>query len=449
MCYNTQTIVGDKMKLRINKHFFEKNKKTIFSLCYAALCAPILASSNFHNLANYITAKYYEEKYNVSSLTDIPFYTNYLDNKYYIEQLMKLKIASVDLHKTESLSFLTYAKELEKLEIVNAQELTDDNIEYINHSNVREIYFSFDQNVLLSHATERLDLNKFIHKECIYRAEIVDYKYPKQEIGQLILSNYLLNIEGTHLDFSQYDDINNKLDVIIDNLNLNSQVDDYTNLAKIVNYTINHISYDPDVSAYLEIDKWYKSPLKWEKGHSASWKYNVHALSSILNDINSEETGVCINYAILFEALCYKSNFSKVYTVYDMVHAWNVISYDGEPTVIDLTYFDNNESGVLALENYLNNNSYSNWLELEKNLLWQAWDEEYKVSNHYPESSNINDYYYDMVYYYEGTQLKYNRLCANELYHLLLKTYYMVVIGSIIIRYESPKSKLINKNKKR
>lgn len=449
MCYNTQTIVGDKMNLRINKQFFKENKKTIFSLCYAAICTPILASCSFHNLANLITVKYYEEKYNVSSLTDIPFYTNYLDNEYYIEQLMELKLASVDLHKTESLAFLTYAKELEKLEIVNAQELTDDNIEYINQSNIKKIYFSFDQNVILAHATERLDLNKFIHKECIYGAEIIDYKYPKEEIGPFILSNYLLNTEGTHLDFSKYNDINKKLDIIIDNLKLNSRMDDSRNLAKIINYIIDHIYYDPDVSEYLKITKWHKNPLKWLKGHNASWQYNMQPLSSVLNDVNNKESGICINYSSLLLALCYKTNFSKVYMVYDMFHAWNVISYEGDPTVIDLTFFDNNGPGLLALKNYLNNDCYSNWLEVEKNLLWQSCDEEYKVSKHYSESSNINDYYYDMIYYYEGTQLKDSILSFNEFYQLLLRFYTIISIGAILIKYEPYENTFRNKLKKK
>ena len=262
-----------------------------------------------------------------------------------IEALAQVTHLRIDMDKIEDLSFLTHYTNLEYLTLLNAQNLTKEDIEYINQNSLHTLCLGFSISKLL-YAGKQIEIGT-IHKEII-----MDKPYLNELEGVMFLNCFdrLPSYFYEDNNILQYQKINTEIDQIINDMHI-EDLDDWDKLVKIINYITTHIRYDEQVKA--EIYHGYNG-ISFKSSY-----YDEYPLSSVLNENGQIEVdGICTNYASLMTVLCQKAHL-PVYKMRGFSnlgyggHAWNLIALDSEYAYIDLTNDDNDEVFHTYLNEYL------------------------------------------------------------------------------------------------
>lgn len=274
--------------------------------------------------------------------------TNKLMDKFATyEALKKLEEADVHMDITRNLDFLKKCPNLKTLNIFSAELLTDEDIEYINNSNVEKVVLMFNSSNIRRIRDEKFDLSR-IHKDVIINNSFYSFI---DDLDQLLIYNYFENAtEDMYVDKNNLESIkkmDNYLNRVIENNGIMYAKDDKEKIFLISNYICNTIEYDEDVSD--SIDKYTKKLEEDEKAYyepnSKTEDYNFHSISTIINQTTENKSGVCVNYASLFDILCYKTGIkSRIVDGMDnnlrLGHAWNIVYLGDDKEYVDLTFYD-------------------------------------------------------------------------------------------------------------
>lgn len=324
--------------------------KAILAFSIAGAYGITGATYGFNNLNKTLIRDYESIRYNKTKLVN-HINENDLSNSDY-SKLDKICFMRLDMSKERDLYYLKYFSNLKYIEIYNAQYLTDLEIEEINKSSALEINLYYDRTYVLKNIREKFDMSRFENKSKIKTIKFTD-NTNNPEIDSIILFEYLTNYEDMNLDINKYELLNEKLDKIIDELDLDLETyNNIDNLLKITNYVLNKIEYDEKIQKYnREHNRMYSITPIYRK----TVKYNEKSLSSILNT-DGEVSGICTNYADMILALSLKGNVC-VNTVKgelnDDGHTWNVALFKDCEFYFDPTWLDSGEEFSNLLQNYL------------------------------------------------------------------------------------------------
>ena len=356
------------MKLKVNKKNLKKLRNQALKLVGTVACGTYIMTGirvGFETLNNTIRCDYYDLIYNIDEDLIQPLYNNDFNSIDY-DKFSKITILSVDMATTYDLGFLRYCNKKKKIEIKNAQLLNDLHIDELNETTIKEYILMFDKNSVIKNITTGFDLNRFSHKE--YIKKVVFDNSISEETDSIILYEYLKNIEGSGLDIN-HEELNNKLDSIINSLKLSSYQDNVIDFIKIINYMIIHFDYDERVKNYMEE---HKSLKRYSKIYNKVVNYNRKPLDPIfdVNDINSVDI-ICGNYASILSSLCLKGGVEcyEIEGYYDGVgHGWNIVKFENNYYYVDLTYIDNSPEIKDAIFKFFDEKTIDNYCNLINNI---------------------------------------------------------------------------------
>ena len=146
------------------------------------------------------------------------------------------------------------------------------------------------------------------------------------------INNLKSNGVSVEIDYdlmSKLKDIDNKLDSIIDSLNIDSSFSDEEKMNKIILYVLDNLSYDNNMNDKLsngDIDAYDYSLQFYEGGN--------------LFGALEMDSQICGNYAALVSALSHRLGI-YCYHMLSNNHSWNLVSLDGNYYYIDATILDN------------------------------------------------------------------------------------------------------------
>lgn len=192
-----------------------------------------------------------------------------------------------------------------------------------------------------------------------YNAVIADYPqlfyvaksflYSYEEKHNMVKTFKINYTDGKIAD--QYDDQGNMISKANRNL-INQQINDLNSAAS------NFISTIPISESAIEKEKqiyeYIQTLVKYDKQTAANPNSIVHAYD--IYGAACEGTAVCEGYSKLFQYLCYcvGINATPVYgTSQGQAHMWNAVQLDGQWYMVDVTWDDTSDQGLLGY-NYFN-----------------------------------------------------------------------------------------------
>lgn len=346
-----------------------------------------------------------------------------------INQMSSINTLKIDMSNTDSLSFLCYYTDLKSIEISNAQELTNEDIEFINFSNIKEIYLFFDRETVLNKLDEGFDLDRFKNKLYIKNVDFIERESPKdgiirdsKEINSIIFFEYLRNYKDCKLEFLKYSRLNDELNHIAEAIDANAYDNTIDKLFEIVDYITNRLEYDEEVSKSNNKDN--KLSLKEKKKITDKVdNYNTNSLTSgIASNYSKVNSAICTNYSDALLALGIKEGLN-IHSVKGECngdgHAWNVINFGGYYYLIDLTNFDTLKKEMDLIREYRLDSTQENYEKLLHSLLITV----------NMESLSYYDSYYNLMDYVEPT-LKENS--ESNLYGTNLNKYGVLVHNGLL-----------------
>ena len=122
-------------------------------------------------------------------------------------------------------------------------------------------------------------------------------------------------------------EINEKIDKIVEELNINNNSTEEEKIDKIIMYAINNLTYDSKISKDLSEGNNISSNLFYENG----FLYGALEL----------DTQICGNYSALIGALCERVGINEINQM-SSVHSWNLVYVDGNNYYVDSTLIDIN-----------------------------------------------------------------------------------------------------------
>lgn len=196
-------------------------------------------------------------------------------------------------------------KQLKKLEIY---PVTNCDINFKELDHLEELKINSD---------EPYDIAIWLNKE--------EYDYLKKQGVKIIFKDGIKE---------EYLKIANKLDEIINNLNINENSTDDEILTEVLKYATTHYHYDEDVSESLRTGAPRKEGKESSSFYKGGWLYGTL----------ERDSQICGNYASFVEAM-YDRLYEpeKSYMLLSNNHAWNAINFDGKRYYVDSTWFDGKE----------------------------------------------------------------------------------------------------------
>lgn len=364
------------------------------------------------------------------------------DSSITYQRLSKLIKITINAAEVDNYDFLEKFPNAVDLVIFNAEYLTDNDIDAINNSQVGRVHLNFQLDNVYSIKENKFDLSRFYEQIILTNSE----NDMQSEIYNIIFFNYLLNYNEEmflYKDYyNKYSSLNKKLDEMIDNYEIN-KYDSYYEIEsdarkynlipidnnaekiyKIAKCICDKIVYDEEVKTDLQDNKMDETT---EKNNN----YNKYCISKILDNDSKEVEGVSINYASLFDILCYKSGInSKIISgIADQIeYYWNEVDNNEKFDFIDLTKFDNEKAYEILK---VNDKSYKLFPYIHAGR--ERYEKKYIINEPYsiPAKEEIN-YINDKI---EGKKIKndcpthkiyillyglLNLLCVNEVYNLAI-----------------------------
>ena len=303
-------------------------------------------------------------------------YTDRLFDKYVTyEKLKELDSIEIHMRNVNDLLFLKKCPNIKALYIDEAETLTDEDIDLINNSDVFQVFLTFNYDNVVRIKENKFDLSRFKKNITINNCF---YEFTN-DIEQVTIYNYLINYnKNMFADLKSYDhvkEIDDYLDKVIEEYQINDGKDDMEKVVLISNYICNSMEYDKDVSRRINnyIEKRNNGEKAFYTSDEKILDYNYHSITSVINQEDEVKQGVCINYATLFDVLCYKVGIkSRMIDGLDkssfLGHAWNIVYLNNKRECIDLTFYDGIEYGSDFLEQYYKTRDTLSYSVIEQNL---------------------------------------------------------------------------------
>lgn len=219
------------------------------------------------------------------------------DNFKFLEDIPNLKQLNIISNWIDK-DFLESFENIEELSVFST--CNNLNIDYKKLKNLKKIDFSFLEPYSLAINLTKEDLDYFKNNGI----EVVfdDDSY-----------------------FSKIIDINNKLNIMLDEIGIQDTDSDKEKLRKISLYIVDNLEYDRDISKKLEQNE--------DTGSDDFYK------DGFLYGALEKKSQICGNYSALLHALGNRVGL-EIYDVGSNEHAWNMIRIDEEYYIVDLTFVD-------------------------------------------------------------------------------------------------------------
>ncbi len=133
----------------------------------------------------------------------------------------------------------------------------------------------------------------------------------------------VLDIDGNDI-YDDFVDINDKLDDIVDSLNVPENATPQEKMDAILVYVLENCNYDPEIAEKSEL-----------YGFEAVDFYDKGYLDGFFN----HDTQICGNYTAITNSLAHRLGIES-YMMYSDVHSWSLIYIDGEYYFYDATVLD-------------------------------------------------------------------------------------------------------------
>lgn len=370
------------VKLRVSKFF--KKKRNYLKLVGSIVCCTYIMTGvriGFKTLNDTLKNDYYTLFYDIDDDLIEPLARKDYEN-IRVDKFNKMSVLSIDMSEVRDLEFLEYCPNLKKLEIRNAELLTDLHIDELNETNIKEYYFFFDRNYVLGHMNESADFSRLSHPENIKKISFMN-NLLQDELDGIIFKKYLniANVNGNNYDFL-YDQL---IDMVSNN-NLDKNQNELIKFINICNYIVDYLYYDLDIREVLENNSEIS---RFSKEYSLAKEYNKKCLTSVAGNSNSVSApGICANYSALLSAFCIQNNieiYSITGTLNGSEHAWNLVKFQDNYYYVDLTQLDIMDEYSSIVSNYKNYPSQENPCNL-LNYLFIPLDSEL-ASNYLPKDS--------------------------------------------------------------
>lgn len=402
------------MKLAVNKKHkrgdFEKKK----SSTYIKLVSLAVAASTFSGLLSTvaINLKNVEEivSLNANVRSSVYFNNDYLKDTYglnddeifervndgsnvdkYItkEALKNITMLNIDRQKNDDLSFLKNFPNLTELSVLNASLLTQEDITYINNSNLKMLTIQLSVDDIIKLNSSGIDINSLTskHIELNIKGEV------KNELHELIIYNFIkdnLNIKCEDIDILKCVDINMRLEQIYNKIDFSDCVNESDKVFRIINFLLNYIEYDESLDAYQQTHSTFDEN---SEEYAEFYCYNKQMLSSVLIPGQNNVEGICCNFSALFSILCFKEGIENYYVIGEynngsVLHSWNVLKVDGEQKLVDLVRQDVFYYKYKEYQDYQEEPNTLNLIDL-KNKLIESIDQD--ILNDYVARVNVDE----------------------------------------------------------
>lgn len=414
--------------------------KSIIAFAFIGAYGITGSTYGFLNVNKTLFRNFEKTIFKTSSISD-----ELIENEIDSNKLSKINILTINLENQQDLYYLRYCTNLKYIEIYNAQSLTDLMIEQLNQLDLKEINLYFDRTYALKHIQEKFDMNRFKDKSKIKTVKFCNYNN-SPEVDSIIFFEYLSNYDGCDIDIFKYEKLNNRLNEIINSLDLDyDSYNNIDNLFKITKYVLSKIEYDKDVHEYNEQNK---KITMFTPIYRKTVKYNKKSISEVEKK-EGVVSGICTNYADEVLALSVKGNvcINTVKGEYeDIGHAWNIALFRDYMFYFDPTWFDSENELKEKLDKYLTTHSDEDF----NNLIYyfvidlnseraQKYQIDYPLE--YYCSDDYKSYRTDYIY---GTNISEKEILINGLSGVLIYE----ALCAIIIISEIIKGKLKLKKKK-
>lgn len=219
-----------------------------------------------------------------------------------------------NLIELKNLGFLKHCKELEVLSLRG--DFKDIEILY-TLKNIKNLELCTNYDV----DYRRLDfLERLIIGENIYSVAV---KFSSDDLTYLEDKGVIVNLGYDNSSLDKFNDINNKLDSIINSFNLSEDATDEKKINTVLIYVLSNLEYDQSVNL-LESDQ---------------IDFNKYYLDGLLYGVFENNLQICGNYSALISALLHRLGVDSYY-IYSKDHAWNLVEVDGEYYYYDSTWLD-------------------------------------------------------------------------------------------------------------
>ncbi len=374
------------VKLRVSRFF--KKKRNYLKLVGGIACSAYIMTGmrmGFTTLNDTLKNDYYTLVYNLDDDLIKPLADGEYDD-ISMDKFAKIDVLSIDMAEIYDLEFLKYCSNLKKIEIKNAELLTDLHINQLNQTDIKEYYFFFDRNYVLGHMNEGADFSKLLHPEYIKKLCFMDND-AQEELDSIIFRKYLNSLYTKGTVSSAYDFLYYQLIDMVKNLNLDKSQNDLIKFIDICNYVVDHLYYDPEIGQYLAT---HSDVSKCSKEYKKIRTYNDNSLTSVAGSQNSEEVpAICANYSSLLSALCIQNNI-EIYRISGTLdgsgHAWNLVKFQENYYYVDMTQLDISDDYHELVNNYRKDPSQNNICNLI-NRLFIPLDS--KLASYYVTNHNI------------------------------------------------------------
>ena len=381
------------MKLKIS----DKTRRLLFTSGLVLMASvPIgrFAKDMYNNYKEEKICKDIENAIEIDVIDEIIFDDNRFHfGAYTKDDLLHAKEVTIRLTDSNDYSFLNDMINLDKLTIEDYRVLPIDEIDGTNFNNI-------DINIINKNITSSFSYDKYSFLKSIeninnlslstarqyngydmsgldiesnFLDELTNVHNLKLDINYMFLYNYgdLTHLDSLELDGKPYDiamyfsnddltnlknngvniitddmdtliNINNKLDNIMNDLNIDANLSDKEKLDIILRYVLEHFSYDEEVS--------YQRKLNMEDVDYDKFYGRGTLEASLEND-----TQICGNYAGMMMALLHRCGI-KNSMVSSNSHAWNIVLIDGKYYYVDSTILDGTGICYDCPIRYINNN---------------------------------------------------------------------------------------------
>ena len=253
-----------------------------------------------------------------------------------------------------SLSNLTITanEDLEISSVVNNEFITNnaDNIEELTLNGVTIGPDAIENFTNLRKLTLSVSLNNDINFENLDVQELDLSWYGAYDVPIFLNreSCEILESKGTNINFgsssceSEYKQLLDTLDNIVEELNVDSNSSDQDKLDEVLCYVLDEYKYDEKIKNALEneedISKYNVSDTYYKKG-------NLY--SAFVEDGNHNGI-ICGTYAALVKTLLKMLEIDSAY-LFSSAHSWNLVEVEGETYYVDATVMDLDD-GDIAIE---------------------------------------------------------------------------------------------------
>ena len=294
-----------------------------------------------------------EDLKSIKEITDWPIMVRDNESLSWLNNCESLEKISFGLYNLEDTSMFQDVKELPNLKSINFNSLIESeytiskedfdfltkskNLETIDLAcaNVEEGFIESITNLKTLKVSSEMPNLKFDYKKLTF-LENLEFtgEDPYNVATNLTMDEYNTLVEnGVNVTFASEEiknkflEVNQELDNIVKSLDATKDSSDQEKLDAILIYTLDHLTYDEEVSEKLgtgeNIDELTRSFYKGGNLYGALEK----------------DSAICGNYAALVSALASRLDLNTEYLI-SHTHSWNLVEIEGQQYYVDATWLE-------------------------------------------------------------------------------------------------------------